>query len=168
MKDITIISLVIQAIATLALVYVTFVLAKHTRTLALVTKKMVGIEEERDKRTQTQIKFDNRQRLIALAEEIVPINAGEYGAGLFPEASHDWEIFKKMKNIGLFKIYFEDKETDDIFEKLISFIQTVDSGKRLEESVRIEAINLFEQFQKKLSDFHINVWRQQLEDIVKS
>lgn len=153
---------VVQMMFAGLLVWATFLLAKYTKVLARITKKMVGIEEERDKRERYQVQLRAIENLLILSEKIVLTNAGYYGGGLFPGASLKWELFKQMKEMALLKKYINDEETVKNLEELVRYILIVDAGTKLEEDVRKKAIDLFEKFQQRLSSLHLKKWREQL------
>lgn len=78
------ISIAVQAVTTIALVLATFLLVKHTKALAKVSDSLARIEEVREKKAQREKKLFDIQRACELAEDMLRVDPGYFGAELFP------------------------------------------------------------------------------------
>jgi heme exporter protein D len=155
------ISIAVQAIATIALVWATVLLVKHTRLLANVTKELARIEHSRDDKAQGEKTLNNLEQIYELSENILKIDPGLFGAGLYPIAVSAREEIALLKQLELLKIQIGDIETLKILNELLGIIKTLEQGTKLEETIRVDTINKFVQFQKRLTVLR-DKWRTQL------
>ncbi|MCX6141947.1 MAG: hypothetical protein NTZ35_01880 [Ignavibacteriales bacterium] len=155
------ISIAVQAVATIALVLVTYFLVKHTKALAKVSDGLTKIEEARDKRTQREKKLFDIQRAYELAEDILRINPGYFGAELFPGVSprEHSELLKRME---LMSAQIDDSDTVQLLRELVIDVQNLEQGMALGEENRVKDIDKFGKFQGRLRGHQMHKWREQL------
>ena len=155
------ISITIQAIATIALVWATGLLVRHTKLLAEVTKELARIEHSRDDKAQDEITLNNMEQIYELTGKILMVDLGNFGAGLYPQAVLVREEIILLKQFELLRNQIGDIETITILNALMETIKTLEQGTRLKESIRVDTINEFEKFQKSLTVLR-DKWRKQL------
>jgi hypothetical protein len=157
-------SIAVQAFATIVLVGVTYLLAKHTKALAHITEELAGIEYMRERRTCNEKERIIIAEVYELADSIVKINAGYFGVELFPgvKARKNSELIKK---IYLLSSLIEDSITIELLHDLIRDISSVEGGAALGDN-RVITIKKFESFQGRLFGMHMPKWRDKL--VIKS
>jgi hypothetical protein len=155
------ISIAVQAAATIALVWATSLLVKHTKALARVSDGLARIEEAREKRTKREKKLFDIQRAYELAEEILRIDPGHFGAGLFSSKTLG-ERAESLKRMELMSSLIEDSDTVQMLRELVNDVHGVEQGNALGEENRVKDIDKFEKFQKRLQGLQMHKWREHL------
>jgi prefoldin subunit 5 len=140
---------------------VTSLLARHTKTLANVTKELAHIENSREERAKNERTLNDVEQIYEITENILKIDPGSFGAGLFPQAVLARQEIALLKQFELLRNQIGDIETLKMLNELMGIIKTLEQGTKLEESIRVNTINEFEQFQKRLTILR-DKWRKQL------
>jgi hypothetical protein len=161
-EHIMIISIAVQAIATIVLAWVTYLLARHTKTLTNITEDLANIENVREARTKHEMMVKSLEEVYTLAEAICNIDPGYFGAGLYPGATGR-EAIALVKKLGLLINQIEDQQIAGMLHDLVRIIEKVEGGEKLEEIFRANTIVEFQNFQIKLR-LHKNKWRNLLSD----
>jgi hypothetical protein len=158
------ISVAVQAVATIALVLVTYFLAKHTKALATVSAALARIEEARDKRAQRERKLLDIRRAYELAETIVKIGPEYFGTEL---KSNVWprENPDLLKKLELLSKEIEDSDTVLLLRELVRDILSLEQGGALGEENLLQDIDKFKKFQGRLVGLQMHKWREQLASI---
>ena len=155
------ISIAVQAIATIALVWATFLLVKHTKALAKVSDNLARIEETREKRTRREKELFEIQRAYDLGEEILKVDPGHFGAGLFNSKALG-DRAESLKRMELMSSFIEDSDTVLMLRELLTDVRSLEQGGALGDENRVRDIDKFEKFQGRLRGLQMHKWREQL------
>ena len=83
---ITTVSIAVQALATIALVWATALLVRHTKTLANVTKDLARIEHSRETKAQREETLIDIQLIYELTEKILKVDPGSIWGRSLPDS----------------------------------------------------------------------------------
>ena len=155
------ISVAVQAMATIALVWVTYLLVKHTKALAKVSGGLTKIEEARDQRTAREKKLFEIQQAYDLGEEIIKMDPGNFGAGLFSSKTLGSRA-EPLKRMEMVISLIEDSDTALMLRELLAHVRSLEQGGALGEENRVKDIAKFEKFQQRLQGLQMHKWRDQL------
>ena len=160
-ETIIVITLVVQTLFAGVLAWATIRLAKHTNALARLTKELVLIEERREERIRHEAKLRDTEIAYDLAEEILKVNYGEFGAFLYPKIpTHpNLQLIKKM---ALQRESFQDSDALKYLDELLIAIRLVEEGSALGEEDRLKAMDVYQHFQTRLKAYEVDRWRDQL------
>jgi hypothetical protein len=154
---------IVQVVFAGLLVWATYLLATHTRTLARLTKELVGIEERREQRIAHEDRLGRIQSAFMLAEKILELNYGDFGAFLYPRLHKATpNQHQLIKDMDLLRGCFHDAEAMNYLDKLVKAIRLVEEGSALDENDRKQAMEVFKRFQTKLKTCEMDTWRDEL------
>lgn len=151
---------VILAVATIVLAWATIKLYQHTQVLSSLTKRLVSIEDQRDKRDEQLLRRADLTIALNTIEELIKIDPNQFGTYLerpkgIPEPANS--LLRKLHN---YIKYINDPESKLYIIHLIQVIDSVQRGSSIGDN-RIELEREFKQIQERMN-WSINEWREEL------
>src|SRR5258706_3869946 len=114
----------VLAVFTAGLVWVTWRLAKHTKSLAFLTKQLVQIEEQREARISHDKRLRDISKALPLAEKIRRCDASFYSS--VSGNTEDPQIEEDVRKLALLSKYMQDSEAVKLLVELRALFDKVD------------------------------------------
>jgi hypothetical protein len=156
---------VVLALATIVLAWCTYQLFQHTKVLAELTKRLLTIEEQRDRREQAEHRRADLTKCVAVARTIWRANLDPLSWNSVEQQGHLKEVIPAVEELLALSRYIGEAETISTLKALRGFLDVIARLEPPQQQAEAGELNLPAMMQKLQNNLkpQIDTWRKELD-----